>query len=840
MSKKLLFSLFAAVGMLAATSCQEEAIFTEQAGDEITATFTMEAPQAINTRAIGDGMQVNKVACAVYDQNNDEMPNLRQYVDMAGGKAQYSVRLAKGQAYRIAFFAYSEAAAAYNVADLKKIEILGGQKSNVENRDAFTAYVDIAPTNAAINQTVTLYRPFAQLNLGATYADSLAAANAGIVVDKTWVRVSNVYTAFSAFDDAVVGTTSTVEFALNTVPTEALTVDGVKYDYLALNYILVGDKNAEKSVTDVEFVWENADGSKTNVPITKFTNVPVQRNYRTNIIGSLLTTPAEFNIIIDAEFENPDWNIFAPWDGTTVTSVAEVNGVYTIKTGAELAWVAKEANNGNNFKGKTIELAADIYLADAAWTPIGNKKAIANMFDGTFDGKGFTIYDLNVQNKEAAGLFGAITGVVKNVNVKNATIVSNHWAGVICGYSTANVGMHIDSCTVDNATVTLAAEQVGVDKWDNGDKAGGIIGYMVTGDQVTNCTVSNTTVTAYRDLGGIVGYAAGTVKNNTLGANVKVVVDATHNYQNYAASEEYDANAIIGHNASATVEGNTGDAEVYRPKSVATVATAAELAAKLNEFGAAGAGNNVINITNDIVLAAGENWTPVYINGYTGAGVITIAGNGKSISGLNAPLLAGGFAGKSGIIIKDLTLKDCDMVARDNGGLGSGAFIEEFQAMEQVTLINCHVIGGSITSTHGARVGGLIGYTAGWSGNGPVDTYVTLENCTVEDFDITADGSVGGLIGHAGADEATFTTITNCKVINCKLNSTDDGGWRVGAAIGTVNVGKLCELNNVTSTGNTLTQTGKTAPTGEKRDLYGRYSAGANSVFTIDGVEIAK
>ena len=53
---------------------------------------------------------------------------------------------------------------------MKNIELLGNQASNIEARDAFTNYIDItaAETMNTISKKVTLYRPFAQLNLGTT------------------------------------------------------------------------------------------------------------------------------------------------------------------------------------------------------------------------------------------------------------------------------------------------------------------------------------------------------------------------------------------------------------------------------------------------------------------------------------------------------------------------------------------------------------------------------------------------------------------------------------------------------------------------------------------------
>jgi hypothetical protein len=132
--------------------------------------------------------------------------------------------------------------------------------------------------------------------------DITAADKAGIKVVKSQIKVSNVYSAFNACEDKVVGNVSEVTFNMNSIPTESLSVDDETYTYLALNYLLVGDKDTEKSLTNVEFTWETEDG-KTNSPVTTFKDVPVQRNYRTNIIGYLLTNPADFNIEIDATFD---------------------------------------------------------------------------------------------------------------------------------------------------------------------------------------------------------------------------------------------------------------------------------------------------------------------------------------------------------------------------------------------------------------------------------------------------------------------------------------------------------------------------------------------------------
>ena len=40
------------------------------------------------------------------------------------------------------------------------------------------------------------------------------------------------------------------------------------------------------------------------------TNVPIRKNYRTNILGDLLTTGATFNIVVDERFEVPDYIVY--------------------------------------------------------------------------------------------------------------------------------------------------------------------------------------------------------------------------------------------------------------------------------------------------------------------------------------------------------------------------------------------------------------------------------------------------------------------------------------------------------------------------------------------------
>ncbi len=263
-----------------------------------------------------------------------------------------------------------------------------------------------------------------------------------------------------------------------------------------------------------------------------------------------------------------------------------------------------------------------------------------------------------------------------------------------------------------------------------------------------------------------------------------------------------------------------------------TITTAEELRNILTMAGSAGADNSIIELTADVVLT--EAWTPVNVDGYNGADVITLNGNGHSISGLTAPLFAGGFAGGSGIVINDLSIVDSNIVSTKT--LGSGAFIETVDSMEVITLNNCHLKNSTIS---GSRTGGLIGWTSGYNNtnDGAVKTYVTVENCSVigctiqntfsDEGNTPNTESVGAIIGHAGANPWTFTTIKNCTIEN---NTILGGSGKTGVILGTANLGEVT-ITGCTVKGNTVNGAASDA-------VYGRTSFGSTGSLTIDGVEV--
>lgn len=180
-----------------------------------------------------------------------------------------------------------------------------------------------------------------------------------------------------------------------------------------------------------------------------------------------------------------------------------------ISTASDLVGFAKLVNAGNTFAGKTVKLTSDIDLGGAEWTPIGVTEGFAVMdeshvFRGTFDGADHTISNFTITGEHDVGFFRSPVATIKNVNFDNAHVTGTHWVGVVAGRSFGT----IQSCKVTNFTVTSNVELVGENKYDNGDKAGAVVGLATDSlARVIDCTAENGTVKAYRDLGTVVGAA---------------------------------------------------------------------------------------------------------------------------------------------------------------------------------------------------------------------------------------------------------------------------------------------------------------------------------------------
>ena len=777
---KTLKYLAAAALTLLAVGCNKEQVTEVPDGQTVDVTFTAALPGEMATKAIGDGQTAKTLYVSVYENDDAktklELDKTATFTDL---KTQVTFSLVKGKTYNFVFWAQAAEGAPYDVTDLKNIKIsYEGAEANDEKRDAFYATRKELKVNGALTETIKLYRPFAQVNFGT--ADYDAAVAAGVEPVKSVFTATDVATVFDTFEAEGKEAKDVVTFTESALPGETLVTKAGDYKWMTMNYILPMGKQDAKHISNVtaEFIPETGITVKASSPQT-----PVQNNYRTNILGNLLTSQVIFNIEIVPIFNEPDNDI----DIVNVKNEASLKALFA--TGGE-ATLAADLDLGEtvsvaagkevtlDLNGKTIKNSTDLWDSPTKeannWSLFSVKGGSLTIKGaGTLQAKENDCYAVDVQDGG-------------QVAIEDGTYVGN-----------------IHAVYVYEGTAEIKGGHYSVQQtYPDAEKAYGF---------VLNCYDANR--------------KNGTAKIMVSGGEFEKFNPAD------CAAEGAHTNFLA--DGYMSVEAEEGVWTVVRGTKP-VVMTTAELRATLTAFTSAGSGDNVIEIGKDIVLKEGETWTPVKVDGYHGAGVVTVFGNGHKISGLNAPLFAGGFAGNSGIVVKDLTL-DGVKINDATSNLGIGAFVCDVDSMPTIELDNCHLTNSEMISTGGARVGGLIGWTSGYNkpNDGPVDTYIKITKCSVEGCTISAKGSVGGIIGHAGGNPATYHTISDCTVKNCALTSTDDGGWRVGVVVGTANVGEL-SINNITESGNTITQTGKTAP--EHSNLYGRFVPDTTGELVIDGV----
>ena len=770
--------LAAAALALLAVSCNKEQVAEVPDGQMVDVTFTAALPGEMATKAIGDGQTAKTLYVSVYENDDAktklELDKTATFTDL---KTQVTFSLVKGKTYNFVFWAQAAEDAPYDVTDLKNIKIsYEGAEANDEKRDAFYATRKELKVNGALTETIKLYRPFAQVNFGT--ADYDAAVAAGVEPVKSVFTATDVATVFDTFEAEGKEAKDVVTFTESALPGETLVTKAGGYKWMTMNYIIPVGKQGEKHISNVtaKFVAEDGVSVSASAP-----QAPVQNNYRTNILGNLLTSQVIFNIEIVPIFNIPDNDI----DIVNVKNEASLRALFA--TGGEAT------------------LAADLDLGETVSVAAGKEV--------TLDLNGKTI-------KNSTDLWDSPTKEANNwslFSVKGGSLT-------IKGAGTLQAK--------ENDCYAVDVQDGGQVVIEDGTYVGNVHAVYVF-EGTAEIKGGKYSIQQPSGLPSPYGYVLNCYDANRKNGTAKIMVSGGE-FEKFnpadCAAEGAHTNFLA--DGYMSVEAEEGVWTVVRGTKP-VVMTTAELRATLTAFTSAGSGNNVIEIGKDIVLKEGETWVPVKVDGYHGAGVVTVQGNGHKISGLNAPLFAGGFAGNSGIVVKDLTL-DGVKINDATSDLGIGAFVCDVDSMPTIELDNCHLTNSEMISTGGARVGGLIGWTSGYNNpnDGPVDTYIKINKCSVEGCTISAKGSVGGIIGHAGCNPATYHTISDCSVKNCVLTSTDDGDWRVGVVVGTANLGEL-PINNITESGNTITQTGKDAP--EHSNLYGRFVPGDTGKLVIDG-----
>lgn len=348
--KKALFSFAAIASMLMLGACSSEEPAVETAGAKSTVAVELQLPDGLQSR-YGEGTTATDLTYAVYEHGKKEALAVCTggadatigKATMSGLKTTITLQLTTGKEYDFVFFAAApNSIYSFDKANQTVTANYTGLKANEESLDAFfntTTYKVVG--NATIS--AKLYRPFAQLNI--LTDDVTASSAAGFAPQDTKVVVKDVANKLNLVTGAIEGEAE-LTYDYNTLAAGKMTIKGKDYDYLAMNYLLVN----EKKTVEVGF---GVKSTKNEERAITFNNVPVQRNFRTNIYGSLLTNALNVNVEIIPGFNEPDYEVVGVSDAETLVS---------------------ELTAGNN-----VALTADINLDQAVILNLAGKEATIDL-----------------------------------------------------------------------------------------------------------------------------------------------------------------------------------------------------------------------------------------------------------------------------------------------------------------------------------------------------------------------------------------------------------------------------------------------------------------------------
>ena len=705
-----------------AASCAKELIEEPVLNDEAKVTFSVNTPE-IATRAYSDGTTATVLQYAVYNEAGNELTALTETDATINGSTTVELQLTTGNTYSVIFWAAAEDAPyAVDFAEKTMTVNYDNAVSNDEARDAFYKYHTFTVTGAQ-TETIELKRPFAQLNIGT--ADYAASTSAGYTPTQSSVTVP-VYTTLNLASGDVDGQVTKTFALANIKKDETFPVAG--NEYLAMNYLLV---DSDKEVVDVEFTYTDGANAKTRT----VGSVPVQRNYRTNIYGNLLTSQVDIKVEIVPEYEEPDYSIY----NVVVNGVSYDDFATAVAKAMELGKPVEFIQNVAIDADETITVPAgkELTLNLNGYTLKGvsdEKGSNRNMFDvrGTM-----TVDGANTLTKAAAEGNGTISirhdgenmGWGSSTNVFNVTaggvlnIMNTHainFGGSDMGFvahlnNWGEVTLNVENSTLESNYVAVRVFNSGPDKNNvtikNSTLKGGSYAFWVH-----NYTVADFGTKEKAD-------AQKALLNLDIfnGTNTFIGKNDTPVRFGFTNSEYADENGVI---AITDDEGNViegigkdleGNYAVYAPAGLEWVSSQVDEGCTFKDV--------TIKLSNDIDLS-NDNWNPIGDNRTDDAAFSgTFDGNGHTIKGAH--------------ITGDHCFNGAVYGSKEGWGL--------FSVTDGATIKNLKVDGATFASY--TVISGTI---AGYANN------TTFENIEISNTKISGyNWYTGGVVGWAQG-ECTF------------------------------------------------------------------------------------
>ena len=367
-SMKKCFLLMAGIILLVFAACQSDELANGGRNGEVAASFSVQLPGNGNdavTRAAtaGDGTSVNRCIMEIY--LNDELYS-RQIgtIQPDGLTAGFDVRLVTSQTYKFVFWAdhvesvEDEAIKTdlhYNTADLRNISMKGDYNgsSKDDTRDAFFASLEKLVTNA-FSESVELTRPFGQLNIKTEDLASIPNNQKEAFVPVTaGLSFKNLYTGFNAATGNLLGEPTAVAYK---AASDVVDANG----NLTVDYLFAPNTAGGQHLVNMTLAVYNAAGGQ--ITTKDLNNIPVQRNYKTNVTGNLLTVDSKVNVTVAPAFSSPALSETV----IEVASVSEVAEALKTNTNVVVTEAPKEAATISLPKYESGDVAVSITLPETS------------------------------------------------------------------------------------------------------------------------------------------------------------------------------------------------------------------------------------------------------------------------------------------------------------------------------------------------------------------------------------------------------------------------------------------------------------------------------------------
>ena len=424
--KKYFLSIVALAGMLFATSCQESLVEPQVSGET---TFTVQVPTQMGTKAINEWY---KLYVDVYkaDDNTRLERVEKAIVSDPNTPTTVTLNLVNTQEYDIIFWAQKEYA--YDVADLTNIKMRNHHNS--EDGAAYYAIINNFKPADGNSRGVALTRPFAQLNIGSLLGVSYS--NVPVEINSAKITVSEVASEFNRVDMA--GTVGVGQKGVNYVgegepyskQVSVIEVQNKEYAYVSMDYLPVVNN---KAVVNVAVELNVTDPSGVESVITRtISNVPLQMNYKTNIVGNFITSASDFTVTIDENWLTPD--------NDRVENFVEVE----VSTPAQLQEALTDPEVDAVILTQDIDLSAGLVFG----TP---SKADNDLPGRNFviDGNGSTLTYKGAAGGRIIDFKAETSGA--NLTIKNLTIINNvSWIERAVNYNT-NGTLTLEDVTIKSA-----------------------------------------------------------------------------------------------------------------------------------------------------------------------------------------------------------------------------------------------------------------------------------------------------------------------------------------------------------------------------------------------------